>query len=159
MSGPYSRIQSALFRSVNRVVVPLLRSPLHGVLSRRLMVITYAGVRSGGEYSIPVAYYRWSDEEVWVFGARTGWMTNFRRPRSVSLQLRGRRQSAVARVVEDRERVAGLILRISESGGARLWQDPFLGLPKGRVPTQEEASAAAGRARIVRFTVDDAPAS
>lgn len=158
MSRAYSRAQSVLFGSVNRAVVPLLRSPLHRTLSGRLMVITYAGVRSGAEYSIPVAYYRWGDDEVRAFAARTGWMTNFREPRDVSLRLRGRELPAKARAVEDRERVAAMILRMSQHDGvARLWQDPFLGLPKGRLPTREEAFAAAGRARIARFHLSDAP--
>jgi hypothetical protein len=37
-------------------VSAILRSPLHGLLSRRLMLITVAGRRTGRRYTLPVAY-------------------------------------------------------------------------------------------------------
>jgi hypothetical protein len=64
---------------MNRVVNPalgaVLRSPAHGLASARVALITYAGRRSGREYTIPV-FYRdkgdevtiavgWPDRKVW----------------------------------------------------------------------------------------------
>jgi hypothetical protein len=48
------------FVLLNRVINPLvrwlIRSPLHGLASRRIALITYSGRRSGHRYTIPVGY-------------------------------------------------------------------------------------------------------
>src|SRR3954467_3158275 len=88
--------------AANRVVRPLLRSRLHPLVSSRLMLLTYEGAKSGRTFAIPVAYYRWGPDEVWAFAARTGWMSNFRNPRTVRLLLRRREVRAEATAVEDR---------------------------------------------------------
>jgi hypothetical protein len=62
-------------RTVNPALRAVLRSPAHGVASGRLALITYAGRRSGREYTIPVLYrddgdevtiaVGWPDRKVW----------------------------------------------------------------------------------------------
>jgi F420H(2)-dependent quinone reductase len=69
----------APFLAVNRVVNPVLRailtSPIHGLASGRVALITFTGRRSGREYTIP-CFYRdkgdevtipvgWPDRKVW----------------------------------------------------------------------------------------------
>jgi hypothetical protein len=43
---------------VNPFVAALFRSRLHGLVSSRLMLLTYTGQRSGRTYTIPVGYIR-----------------------------------------------------------------------------------------------------
>jgi F420H(2)-dependent quinone reductase len=54
---------------MNRIVNPalgrLLRSPIHGLASRRVALITYTGRRSGREYTIP-CFYRDKGDEVTI---------------------------------------------------------------------------------------------
>ncbi|MEU3275424.1 hypothetical protein ABZ639_31625 [Saccharomonospora sp. NPDC006951] len=150
------RPPAAFFTAANGIVRWVLRSPLHRVLSGRLMVIAYEGARTGRPYAIPVAYYRWSPGEVWAFAARTGWASNFRSPRTVRLTLAGRAVAAEAELVEDRERVADLLRDLIRGSGPKVIQDPFLGLPKDREPTREETLAAADKARITRFRLSSA---
>jgi hypothetical protein len=45
-----------LNRAINPLVTLLIRSPLHGLASRRIALITYTGRRSGQRYTIPVGY-------------------------------------------------------------------------------------------------------
>src|SRR5919197_826791 len=63
----------AAFLAMNRTVNPalrmVLRSPLHGLASRRLALITYTGRRSGREHTIPV-FYRDKGDEVTI---AVGW--------------------------------------------------------------------------------------
>ncbi|WP_063735045.1 nitroreductase/quinone reductase family protein [Streptomyces sp. RTd22] len=139
------------FNAANRLVRPLLRSRLHPLVSRRLMLLTYEGAKSGRTFAIPVAYYRPAPDEVWAFGARTGWMTNFRNRRTVRLRLRGREVRAEATAVEDREQVARLLEELVQRKGPGAIRDPFVGFPRDRHPTHEEALAAADRVRIARF--------
>ncbi|WP_182348419.1 hypothetical protein [Tomitella gaofuii] len=155
MSSPYPRPLAVAFNAANRLVVPLLRSPVHRVVSKRLMVVSYTGAKSGRSFAIPVAYYAFGPDEVWAFGARTGWMSNFRLPRPVSLRLRGRDHRAEGLLVDNRTEVSDLVIELVERGVTSASQDPFLGLPKGRIPTRAEADAAAERARIVRFALDE----
>lgn len=47
---------------LNAVMTPLVRSPLHRLVSGRIAMITYTGRRSGKTFSTPVAYDRRGDE-------------------------------------------------------------------------------------------------
>jgi hypothetical protein len=59
----------APFLAVNRIVNPalitILRSPIHGLASGRVALITYTGRRSGREYTIP-CFYRDKGDEVTI---------------------------------------------------------------------------------------------
>jgi hypothetical protein len=50
---------------VNPGLRTLLRSPIHGLASRRVALITYTGRRSGREYTIP-CFYRDKGDEVTI---------------------------------------------------------------------------------------------
>ncbi|HMD52768.1 MAG TPA: nitroreductase/quinone reductase family protein [Solirubrobacteraceae bacterium] len=62
-------------RSGNQVVILLLRSRLHGLLSGRLLLITVTGRRTGRQHTLPVAYERdgerlripvmWPERKLW----------------------------------------------------------------------------------------------
>lgn len=147
----------SLFNAANRLIRPLLRSRLHPLVSGRLMLLTYEGAKTGRTFAIPVAYYRWAPDEVWAFGARTGWMSNFRSRRPVRLLLRGRAVRAEATAVEDREQVARLLEELVQRKGPGAVRDPFVGFPRDRHPTHEEALAAADRIRIARFHLSAKP--
>lgn len=71
-----NRTRWAVFNgTANRVVRPLLRSPLHRLVSGRLALITVTGRRSGREFTFPVTYYAeeggvrievgWPDQKLW----------------------------------------------------------------------------------------------
>ena len=42
-----------MFKVMNPIMKGLLRSPLHGLMSGSLMLITYAGRKTGKPYTIP----------------------------------------------------------------------------------------------------------
>ena len=65
----------------NALVGGVLRSPLHRTMSRSLLLLTYKGRRTGKEYTIPVGYARYADDELVVIAGRPGgktWWTNMR---------------------------------------------------------------------------------
>ena len=75
----------------NRVVLALLRSPAHRVLSGMAIELRYTGRRSGREFALPVQYARDGARLLVAVqnpAART-WWRNFRTPRDVSVRLRG----------------------------------------------------------------------
>jgi len=95
----------------NPMLVWLLRSPLHWVASGRHLLITYTGRRTGRRITIPV-WYRTSGSELSVTvgqPSRKQWWRNLMTESPVELQLRGRRVRAMARAVQEGNRVRVLV--------------------------------------------------
>jgi len=91
--------------AVMRVV---LRSPLHGLVSRGLMLLTVTGRTSGRSYTFPVQYAE-DDGTLLVLAGRAttkSWWRNVREPSPVRIRLRGRDVAGTARVVQDPEEIA-----------------------------------------------------
>ena len=52
------KLPEPFFLIINPIMRTLLRSPLHGLLSDSLMLITYTGRRSQRKFTTPVRYLR-----------------------------------------------------------------------------------------------------
>jgi hypothetical protein len=52
------------FRVLNAVMRVLLRSPLHGLRSRKVMLLEFCGRRSGRRYLMPVSYWERTPSDV-----------------------------------------------------------------------------------------------
>ena len=76
---------------VNAIVIALLRSPAHRVLSGRLIVLSYTGRRTGRRHTIPVGYTEHPGHLVVMVGhpERKQWWRNLREPAPVRVLLRG----------------------------------------------------------------------
>jgi hypothetical protein len=73
----------------NPLIKAVLGSPMHPLLSRNTMVITFSGRVSGRAYSFPVNYHSQGDL-ITVFTPRQrSWWKNFRQPIPVRLQVQG----------------------------------------------------------------------
>jgi deazaflavin-dependent oxidoreductase (nitroreductase family) len=91
---------SAEMRRVNRfnkVARRILRSPLHRVLSKRLMLISVTGRKTGKIYTTPVAYAQDGDHLLIAAGGR--WRENLSARPRVTVVLRGRSSSYRASAV------------------------------------------------------------
>jgi hypothetical protein len=88
-------------RTLNPLVKGLLRSPLQGVASGGLVLITVTGRRSGREHTFPTGYEQDGDRVLIEVGwpERKLWWRNLTEPAPVRLRLRGaeRTGTAVAR--------------------------------------------------------------
>ncbi len=91
----------SIFSRLNPLVALVLRSPLHGLASGGLMLLTFTGRHSGRRFTIPVGYQRDGDVlTVMVsYAARKQWWKNYREPGPVELRLRGCTRSATAQVI------------------------------------------------------------
>jgi hypothetical protein len=90
---------------INPVLRVLLRSPLHRLVSDRVMLITYTGRRTGRQYTTPVFYHE-AAGRVWVKVGqpeRKRWWRNLRGGGTVTIDLRGRRSTGGARLEESPE--------------------------------------------------------
>jgi deazaflavin-dependent oxidoreductase (nitroreductase family) len=76
----------------NPVVRLILRSPLHGLMSKTVMLITYRGQKSGREFTLPVSYLE-DGKTVYVIPGmpeKKVWWHNIHQNTPVELRLRGK---------------------------------------------------------------------
>jgi deazaflavin-dependent oxidoreductase (nitroreductase family) len=86
----------------NAVVLAVLRSRAHRLLSGSAIELRYTGRRSGRQYELPVQYAGAGDHLVvrpqrWQHAT---WWRNFRTPQPVTVRLAGRLREGTARVVD-----------------------------------------------------------
>lgn len=93
-------------RVMNRLPMLLLKSPLHGIVSRKLLVLTFTGRKSGTQYTLPVGYAREGDTV--LIGAAGPWWKNLRGGARVTVLLRGHEQTGSAEAVTDQAEMAPL---------------------------------------------------
>jgi hypothetical protein len=95
---------------VQSMMIATLRSPLHGLLSKNLVLLRFSGRKSGKRYEIPVAYVQ--DGDTVLIGTQRPWATNMRGGAPVELQLRGRAVTGAAEVGADPDAVAADLRRL-----------------------------------------------
>jgi len=84
----------------------ILRSPLHGLFSSNMMVVTLTGCKTGRRISLPVGYYR-DGNILWTITRRNRtWWRNLRTAAPVTLHLQGKDVAAIAEAVVADECVA-----------------------------------------------------
>ena len=82
-----------LLRLANPLVRGVLRSRAHPVLSERLLLLTYRGLRSGQSFSIPLRYAELPDGRLVAVALRREeklWWRSFADPARAAVILRGR---------------------------------------------------------------------
>jgi hypothetical protein len=95
-------------RLVNPVVRLLLRSPLHPVLSKSLVILSYQGRKTGRWRSLPCMYARDGQDLYVVPGQpdRKVWWRNLRQHTPFRRRLQGRDREGIAIASSDPEAVA-----------------------------------------------------
>jgi deazaflavin-dependent oxidoreductase (nitroreductase family) len=98
--------QSRVQRTGDAFVRFLLRSPLHRMVSSKLLLITVVGRKTGREYTNPVAYAE--HEGHLLIGTAAKWRRNLQQGQPVRVRLRGKDIRAEVEVITDEERAAEL---------------------------------------------------
>lgn len=90
---------------VNSAMKFFLHSPMHGMVSKTVLLITFTGRKSGKTYTTPVSYSQ-HDDQVYIF-THANWWKNLRGEAPVMLRIRGRElQGFPEPVAEDKGAVA-----------------------------------------------------
>ena len=90
---------------VNKAMKFVLCSPLHGMVSKTVLLITFTGRKSGKNYSTPVSYSQTGDQ-VSIF-THAAWWKNLRSNTPVTLRIQGREIQGLAEpVAEDKQAIA-----------------------------------------------------
>jgi len=93
---------SVFNRTMNRFPAMLLRSPLHGFMSKKTLLITFTGRKSGKKYTIPIVYL--PEGDAFLMTTDSPWWKSRRGEGGagtpVTLRLEERDYPGVARVLE-----------------------------------------------------------
>jgi deazaflavin-dependent oxidoreductase (nitroreductase family) len=108
----------AVLRLINPLLVALLRSPLHRLASKRLMLLTITGHKSGRTYTLPVGRHETPDG-TFVLSAGGNWRHNLRGGAEVRVTLDRRERTAYATLEEDSIRAAEVFKGLLDRAGAR----------------------------------------
>jgi hypothetical protein len=141
-----------IFSAANTVIRPLLRSPLHTVLSGRLMLLEYTGAKTGTRYSFPVGYFPWDDGDVLVFSS-ANWPRTLDRARDVRVLIKGRWFTAAPTVIGPAERRADLLAEFAKRYGAKAAGRAMRNVPNDREPTRDELLDAANGTSLVHLAL------
>jgi deazaflavin-dependent oxidoreductase (nitroreductase family) len=134
---------------VNRTMKFVLRSPMHGMVSKTIMLITFTGCKSGKPYTTPVSYSQHGDQ-VYVFTHAT-WWKNLCDGAPVTLRIRGRDlQGLPEPVAEDKQAIAaGLAAHLRKvPSDARYYGVTF---DANGAPRAEEVAKAVQTVVMLRF--------
>jgi hypothetical protein len=154
LAAPQQGTAPIVPRMVNTIVKVILRSPLHGLMSKKRMLLTFRGRTSGNVYTIPVSYLR--EGETIVCFTDSPWWKNLRSGAPVRLRLVGRDVAGVAEAIRtDTEAIVNglqkLLLKIP--GDARYYQG-MLG-PHGQLSASDLLRAAYSNVMIRIHLVND----
>ena len=67
-------------KKINPLVIAVLRSPFHRLLSKRLILIRHTGIVTGKKHALPVQYAIYDQQEIVVVPGRHGikkWCVTF----------------------------------------------------------------------------------
>ncbi|OBK34913.1 hypothetical protein A5658_09955 [Mycobacterium sp. 1245111.1] len=141
-----------IFAKANALVRPVLRSPLHPLLSKRLMLLNYVGGKSGQAYTFALGYFPWDDGTVVAFSS-ANWPKTIARARNVRVLLEGRWFAAEPTAITDPDQKCDLLGEFARRNGPKAARGLMIGLPGDRQPSREELLAAASKTTIVRFAL------
>jgi hypothetical protein len=90
----------------NPVIIWLLKSPLHGLISKGVMLVSVTGRKSGKSISTPTNYLR-ERNTLWVISWRDRkWWRNLRGGAPIRLLLEGKCAEGCGHVIEEEQAVA-----------------------------------------------------
>jgi deazaflavin-dependent oxidoreductase (nitroreductase family) len=139
----------------NPIIVGLLRSPLHWLLSSGIILVGYTGRQSGRARSVPVSYVRDEADEnlLWTTSLRKRtWWRNLRGGAPVTLRLRGKNRPATGTAIEDEKGVAEALIRYLRQT-PNFAQHFEIAVVDGE-PNAEDALRAAQKRVMVRFDLE-----
>ena len=149
--GPPSLSKFAMFvtRGLNVLFSAILRSPLHGMLSNRFMLLSFKGRKSGKVYTILVGYRRESNV-IEVISPRSWWKNLRGENASVTVLLKGQWCSGTAEAFHGDETVATGYLRFIQKSPA-LIKMYHIELDTNGQPKLESVRQATQNAALIRI--------
>jgi len=126
-SRPLSRqIQARVMSMLNVFMRPVLRLPFPTPLTKRIMLVSFTGRKTGKAYQQPLSYVQQGDTLLTPGGGK--WKLNLREDQPVRIRLRGRDVLARPELVKDPDEIERLIGVMT---AANPTVSAFVAIPKG----------------------------
>jgi deazaflavin-dependent oxidoreductase (nitroreductase family) len=137
------------FRVMNFFMSGVLRSPLHGMVSKSILLITLKGRKSGKSISTPVSFTRTGDKVI-IF-SHGAWVKNLEGGASVTLRIQGKDVTGYATLTHDSKAKTEALSRhlTTLPGDAKYYQ---VKIEDGK-PNRAQVQAAAGKSTLIRVKV------
>lgn len=136
---------------INPLISLILRSPLHGLLSEHVLLVSVRGRRTGRRYTTPVGYERVNDTLYVTSQTDRTWWKNLRGGAEVALRLRGDRRDGRAEVIEDDAAVADYVYGFLERHGLDSASRLALEIEGESMPDRETLAAGLDETVVVRI--------
>jgi hypothetical protein len=149
-----ARRQARAMRIVNVPMRRLLQLPFPTPLSRRLMLLSFTGRRTGRAYRQPVSYVAEGDTLLSPGGGN--WKLNLVEGEPIRVRLRGRDVEARPEFVRDPAEVVRLLATMTAANPRLRSFLPFAG-PGGRIDQTRLAAAIDHGFCVVRWHLDQPP--
>ena len=128
---------------MNKVPAAILRSPLHPLMSKKYLLLSFTGRKSGRRYTTPVAYL--SEGDAFLMTTDSPWWKNLRGGAPVTMKVRNHYYEGVGEAVTDEAEVVRVLGRFLETQPG---YGKFVGVKRGaggRVDPSRLEEAALGR--------------
>jgi len=146
-------MQKLLIRLANPFMKLITRSPLHGLVSRNVMLITFLGKKSGKTYTTPVNYVRDGEDLVIISQRDRTWWRNLRGGAPVQVTLQGQEMKGVGHSFEDDKAVVeGLLFTLQRV--PRLRDTYQIELTAGGQPQDTEALMQLAETKVIVRVTD-----
>jgi hypothetical protein len=142
-------------RAINRLMKLILRTPLlHRILSGSILMITFAGRKTGKVYSTPVGYHRERNQVTVISKRFRTWWKNFEEPAPVRLLIQRRVLNGMAVALTDVGAIEPILMRqfMADARLARGFGIPFV---DGK-PDAEAVRSLTAHVVIIQVTLDPA---
>lgn len=133
---------------LNPLMRTILRSPLHRLVSKQLLLLRFTGRKSGRIFTMPVGY-TWQGDDLYLM-TESPWWRNFDGGAEVTVWLRGQKRRAYASVERDPLAAARLLQREFGDKGAASLRRRYRVKLAGETPTLAELQAATEGRVVVR---------
>ena len=135
-------------RWYNPFMTFVLRSPLHGLLDKGVLLITVTGRKSGRAITTPVNYLR-EDGTLWITSLRERtWWRNLRGGAPVTVHLQGRDLKGTGQAIADDEGVAAGLAHYLERAPQNAKYYGVALSPEGKPKGEDIARAARDRVMV-----------
>lgn len=101
-----------IFKVLNPLIIILLHSPIHFILSKRIMVLTFYGHKSGKKYRTPLSYLKVEEDILCVTSLENVWWRNLVDESKVLVTIKGKTLEAAGLAVKDFDEVKNGLVNI-----------------------------------------------
>ena len=133
----------------NPIMRWLVSSPLHFLVSKSIMLMTYQGRRTGQTYTVPMNYLAVGDTLYTISSKDRVWWRNLQSEAYVRLRLRGKDVSARARAIVEADQVAK-DLRLMIETAPRMGRFFGIRMDNAGAPDSEDIARLASQKVMVR---------